>query len=716
MAVTLNARGTTVPSFKIGKGGVTIYQGDNDPSNTYSINTGDLWIDRTNEKIKFRDANGDWHVQLDSIDDLTDVDISSNAPTDGQTLVWDNSNSKFIPADFSAADFSDLTSVASNILPTTTNTYDIGSSTKVWNNIWASTGNIDNLTVSGDLIVSGSVTTIDTTNLTISDNIIVLNNDVTGTPTEDAGLEIERGTSTNVSIAWNESTDRWTFTNDGTTYYNLIVDSDDIAEGSSNEFYDDSKVDVRIANASIDDLADVDLTTTAPTNGQILSWDNANSKFVPTNQFSTTDLSVGSPASANGTGGITYNNTTGVFTYIPPDLSGYVVTWNDLTGTPTTIAGYGITDAFDGDYGSLTNTPSIPSSLLDLNTITDGTPGQVLQTNGSAAFSFGTLDISDLTDGTGLLYTDSSVRSAISATGNLSYDSNTGVMTTTSVFTGDVKGNILHPTTGATVVNASGGIYTLTGNVAGYLYGDVLSPTQNTPIITTGPTRDLLTIHDAEIEKIKAPTVGGVAGATIINTTGADTFSGHNAHLSGALYGDVGDTVANNPVLTVGTGNNDSQLSVTTASIDDLTVKNPTIFRTITHQAISSDHYTKQYVLSGTTTDATETELFVRGAPNERIPVATDTTIFYDISFVARRTDATGESAGFELKGVVDNFAGTVADVGDLYEILVASDNTNLLVEASADDTNDSIKISVTGEASKTFRWTAVVKTTEVAQ
>ncbi len=711
MAVTLNARGTTVPSFKIGKGGVTIYQGDNDPSNTYSINTGDLWIDRTNEKIKFRDANGDWHVQLDSIDDLTDVDISSNAPTDGQTLVWDNSNSKFIPADFS-----DLTSVASNILPTTTNTYDIGSSTKVWNNIWASTGNIDNLTVSGDLIVSGSVTTIDTTNLTVSDNIIVLNNDVTGTPTEDAGLEIERGTSTNVSIAWNESTDRWTFTNDGTTYYNLIVDSDDIAEGSSNEFYDDSKVDARIANASIDDLADVDLTTTAPTNGQILSWDNANSKFVPTNQFSTTDLSVGSPASENGTGGITYNNTTGVFTYIPPDLSGYVVTWNDLTGTPTTIAGYGITDAFDGDYGSLTNTPSIPSSLLDLNTITDGTPGQVLQTNGSAAFSFGTLDISDLTDGTGLLYTDSSVRSAISATGNLSYDSNTGVMTTTSVFTGDVKGNILHPTTGATVVNASGGIYTLTGNVAGDLYGDVLSPTQNRPIITTGPMTDLLTIADAEIEKIKAPTVGGVAGATIINTTGADTFSGHNAHLSGALYGDVGDTVANNPVLIVGTGNNDSQLSVTTASIDDLNVKNPTIFRTITHQAISSDHYTKQYVLSGTTTDATETELFVRGAPNERIPVATDTTIFYDISFVARRTDATGESAGFELKGVVDNFAGTVADVGDLYEILVASDNTNLLVEASADDTNDSIKISVTGEASKTFRWTAVVKTTEVAQ
>jgi hypothetical protein len=712
MAVTLNTRGTTVPYFKIGKGGTTIYQGDNDPSNTYNINTGDIWIDRTTEKLKFRDAGGAWHVQLDSINDLIDVDISSNAPTDGQTLVWDNSNNKFIPADFS-----DLTSVSSNILPTTTNTYDIGSSTKVWNNLWASTGNIDNLTVSGDLVVSGSVTTIDTTNLTVSDNIIVLNNDVTGTPSEDAGLEIERGTLTNVSIAWNESTDRWTFTNDGTTYHNLIINSDDLVEGAVNEYYDDSKVDARIANSSIDDLADVDLTTSAPVDKQILIWDGVNNKFVPGNEFSTLNLSVGSPVAPNGIGGITYDNSTGVFTYIPPDLSAYVITWSDLTGTPTTIAGYGITDAFDGDYNSLTNSPSIPSALTDLDTITDGTNGQVLQTNGAGAFSFATLDISDFTDGSSLLGNSSYYATKVGynladETDTSSIVLNPGDATTSATF----RGNIINPTTGATVLNASQPQYTLTGNVAGDLYGDVISPTQNTPIITTGPTRDLLTIHDAEIEKLKAPTIGGVAGATIINTTGADTFFGHNAHLTGSLYGDIGDTLANSPVLTVGTGNNDSQLDVTTASIDDLTVKNPTIVRTLTQQAISADHYTKQYVLSGTTTDATETELFVRGAPNERIPVATDTTIFYDISFVARRTDATGESAGFELKGVVDNFAGTVADVGDLYEILVASDNTNLVVEATADDTNDAIKISVTGEASKTFRWTAVVKTTEVAQ
>jgi hypothetical protein len=33
------------------------------------------------------------------------------------------------------------------------------------------------------------------------------------------------------------------------------------------------------------------------------------------------------------------------------------VSWSSITGTPTTIAGYGITDAFNGSYGSLTGVP-----------------------------------------------------------------------------------------------------------------------------------------------------------------------------------------------------------------------------------------------------------------------------------------------------------------------------------------------------------------------
>ena len=78
-----------------------------------------------------------------------------------------------------------------------------------------------NLTVSGDLIVSGNTTTINTANLFVEDNIILLNSGETSTPTLNAGVEIERGTSTNVVLRWNETTDKWEFTNDGSTYNNL---------------------------------------------------------------------------------------------------------------------------------------------------------------------------------------------------------------------------------------------------------------------------------------------------------------------------------------------------------------------------------------------------------------------------------------------------------------------------------------------------------------
>jgi hypothetical protein len=77
-----------------------------------------------------------------------------------------------------------------------------------------------------NLIVSGTSTTIDTETISLSDNIITLNSNATGAPTEDAGLEVERGDSANVSLVWDEGTDRWTFTNDGTTFYNIPISTE----------------------------------------------------------------------------------------------------------------------------------------------------------------------------------------------------------------------------------------------------------------------------------------------------------------------------------------------------------------------------------------------------------------------------------------------------------------------------------------------------------
>jgi hypothetical protein len=124
----------------------------------------------------------------------------------------------------------------------------------------------------------------------------------------------------------------------------------------------------------------------------------------------------------------------------------------------------------------------------------------------------------------------------------------------------------------------------------------------------------------------------------------------------------------------------------------------------------------KQYVLYGTTTNGSETEIFIGGTSNSRIPVATDTTVFYECDIAARRTDATGESGGWHLKAVVDNFSGTVADVGNVYEVQVASDDENFEVDVAADNSNNAIAVKVTGAGGKTIRWVAIVRTFEVTE
>ena len=77
----------------------------------------------------------------------------------------------------------------------------------------------NNLTVGGNLNVTGTVNSVNTTQVNIVDNKINLNTDFAGTPTIDAGIRVERGTSSDVEILWNESDDKWTLTNNGSNYH-----------------------------------------------------------------------------------------------------------------------------------------------------------------------------------------------------------------------------------------------------------------------------------------------------------------------------------------------------------------------------------------------------------------------------------------------------------------------------------------------------------------
>ena len=79
----------------------------------------------------------------------------------------------------------------------------------------------------------------------------------------------------------------------------------------------DSMNDVWLANRppTIDDMVDVDTTTIAPTANQVLSWDVSTNNFIPTDGFDAR-------------------------------LSASTIDWSAVQNTPTTIAGYGITNAY----------------------------------------------------------------------------------------------------------------------------------------------------------------------------------------------------------------------------------------------------------------------------------------------------------------------------------------------------------------------------------
>jgi hypothetical protein len=152
----------------------------------------------------------------------------------------------------------------------------------------------------------------------------------------------------------------------------------DLSEGSNLYFTNtraDGRADTRIAASSINALNDVDTATASPSTGQALVWDGSQwepgtvggqitvqdegsalstsastinfvgSGVVASGTGSTktitiaggsggialTDISVGAEATASGNGGLAYNNSSGVFTYAPPTLSGIGGTTDNVT-------------------------------------------------------------------------------------------------------------------------------------------------------------------------------------------------------------------------------------------------------------------------------------------------------------------------------------------------------------------------------------------------
>jgi len=92
------------------------------------------------------------------------------------------------------------------------------------------TGNDLDLKIRGNLTVLGTQTIMNTETVTTHDNKIELNSNAASTPTEDAGIIVNRGSSTNAQIYWSEASDRWYHTyGDGGTAYVIPLPSESMS-------------------------------------------------------------------------------------------------------------------------------------------------------------------------------------------------------------------------------------------------------------------------------------------------------------------------------------------------------------------------------------------------------------------------------------------------------------------------------------------------------
>ena len=466
-----------------------------------------------------------------------------NNPSDGdtytlglRTYTYSSANSFWVLTNDGSG--LNLTNLSTNILPSTDATYNIGSATNQWNNVYiANSLNIDGAVITANAdgslnFPAGSAVEADIPETLLDLNIVDgtvgqallttgVGTFVFGDVLQYTDLSVTVATAGTAGLTYNNSTGEFTYTPpDLSGYFEFTGDYTELTNRPTipSELSDLDGFDiVGVTDGQVlkynsttgkweneneaggIDLTDFSVATNSPSSSSSLTYNNTTGSFTFTppdisDFIALTDISVGTPGAANGDGDFTYNSTTGVFTYTPPDLSDFVtsvslnIELDDLTDVSVSSAlnnqvlrydsnaqqweaspenvGVNLTDlsvsinaqasgsgnllynnasgvftftkpdlssyattaslssvATSGSYNDLSNTPTIPTELTDLS-ITDGTNGQVLTTDGNGNFSFtdSGVDLTAFSVGT---------EATASGDGGIAYDNTSGVFTYT---------------------------------------------------------------------------------------------------------------------------------------------------------------------------------------------------------------------------------------------------------------------------------------------
>jgi hypothetical protein len=347
----------------------------------------------------------------------------------------------------------------------------------------------DDTTFNGNVTISGTQTIVNSQITSLADSVLELNRDASGTPSEDAGMTVNRGSSADVSILWDESEGYWSFTNDGSTTFKIATDTDDLTEGA-NEYFTQARA--RAAISVTDGGGDGALSYNSSTGD--ISYTGPSASEVRAH-ISVTD--------AGGDGSLTYS--AGVITYTGPSAADTRAHFSASTGIAIADGAIStsITQYTDGDADSRFDVKFAAATTAGLDEQTN-----LYYTDARADARIAAADTADLSEGTNLYFTTARARASLSATGDIAYNSTTGVISFTND-AGDIEG--VTAGTGLTGGGTSGAV---TLNVIG---GTGITASANDVAITaTGVTA--ATYGDADsVSQVVVNTQGQITSATSVN-------------------------------------------------------------------------------------------------------------------------------------------------------------------------------------------------------
>jgi hypothetical protein len=170
--------------------------------------------------LQLKDSGGKF-VSIDADNNKTSLQISLNS-TNTAITSFNSETGAFIfnDSDIARTDIRDTFHQGMNVLngatidsATITN---LTSTNFTGSQVTLDSANIGELRVTGNTILDGNLTitgtetTVNTETINLADNTIVLNSNATGTPTENGGIELERGDLANVDFLWDEGDQQWT--------------------------------------------------------------------------------------------------------------------------------------------------------------------------------------------------------------------------------------------------------------------------------------------------------------------------------------------------------------------------------------------------------------------------------------------------------------------------------------------------------------------------